>query len=381
MPDDTGQAGGDGEEGGGGGASISGNGEYAFFYTQARSNLAPVSIYNPASTDVYLVRKDLLTGEIDVASIGADDNTPVSVVTSVPPLTNDDGSAVVFEPFTGSGQPEVYDFTTQTGWLVGPVTDYEDPVDGVSANGQVVAYIGSDGHVYRQVAGGTPQEVDACPVATAGSCAAYAPEPSMSADGNLIAYTAQDLGVTVTGQGDGSTNDIYLYNAVTGTDTAVFPRVWAIDTDAGIYQTDTYESPVLSGDGSTLAFQWNGADGYRVVALVKIGSQNKTLVASSSTESDYYTPIALSESGNVLVYDDENTDPVTWWQNKILVYSSGVSQAPQLDAAADPTTTLATASISDNGSEVLYTLIAMHLDGGDGSATSSNYPGVYLWTR
>ena len=375
KPDDTGQAGG-GD--GGGGAVISGNGEYAFFYTQARSNLAPASIYNPASNDVYLIRKNLFTGVIDVASIGVDGHTPVSVVSPFQPLASDDGSAVVFEPLAGStAQLEVYDFTSQTSWLVGLPGDLEEPVEGMSANGQVVAYTGSDGHVYRQVAGGTPQEVDACPAATVGSCAAFAPAPSMSADGNLIAYTAQDLGANATG----STDDIYLYNAVTGTDTAVFPRVWAEEANSDIYQTDSYEDPVLSGDGSTLAFQWNGADGYRVVALVKIGSQNKTLIASSTDDSDFYSPIALSESGNVLVYDDANTDPATWWQDKILVYSSGVSQAPQLSAAGNPTTTLATASITDDGSEVLYTLmVEQPSPGGLGSATASDYPGVYLWT-
>jgi hypothetical protein len=385
KPDDTGEAGNSWPFEGA--SAISGNGEYAFFYTQARSNLAPASIYNPASTDVYLLRKNLLTGEIDVASIGLN-GTPVSAFPDTgPPLASSDGSSVVFYMFNVGGdlQPEVYDFTTETGWLVGAAGDDGDLVDGISSNGQVVAYetlYQEENHAYRQAAGGVPQQIDSCPVATADTCAQFYGEVSMSDDGNLIAYTAgayEDLSTSGSVPGP---LDIYLYNATTGTDTAVFPRTTCYydnESDAP-YQCLTYDDPVLSGDGSTLVVEESSAIptvGPTYLSLFKVGSQDGTKIATDDAN-DYYKPVALSDNGGVLLYSDQYGTTLTY-QIQLREYGTGGSQAPQL--GGNTPTSLASASLSANGLDVLYTLVQLSDDNNPNDwFISGEYPGVYLWT-
>jgi hypothetical protein len=383
KPDDTGEAGDSWQYGG---ATISGNGEYAFFYTLARSNLAPASIYDPASTDAYLLRKNLLTGEIDVASIGLN-GTPVSAFPFEGlPLASSDGSSVVFYVFNVGGdlqQPEVYDFTTETGWLVGAAGDDGDTVDGISANGQVVAYhtVGQEeNHAYRQAEGGVPQQIDYCPVDTADTCAYAYAEVSMSDDGNLIAYTAaayEDLSTSGSVQGP---MDIYLYNSTTGTDTAVFPRrtCYYADESDFPYQCLVYDAPVLSGDGSTLVVEESsgiqgGATPY--LSLFKVGSQDGTTIATDDTNG-YYRPVALSDNGGVLLYSHEYATELTY-QVQLLEYGGSGSQAPQLGGGAP--TSLGSASLAANGLEVLYTLVMLADDNGYWFI-SGEYPGVYLWT-
>jgi hypothetical protein len=380
KPDDTGQAGGQ-YPGNGPGATMSANGVYAFFFTQARSNLAPASIYNPASTDVYLLRKDLLTGEIDVAS--ASDGTPMPTIAYEGlPVTTGDGSSVVFYENLGvvdgveDVPPEVYDLSTGTGWTVGATGDSYDLVQGISANGQVVVYVNYNNadenvHVFRQVEGSAPQQVDNCPVGLAATCSNGGPA-SMSDDGNLIAYTASDSSWPEDNVADSS---IYLYNATTRTDTLMFPRT---ECASGLFtdQCDEYYDPVLSGDGSTLAFldepgEFSAFESF--VGLVKVGSQGVTKVATDDNNGfsyyDAYAPVALSDNGGVLLYSDTYEAASSAYGEKLLDSSTNV-QPPVLSGSSP--TALASASISANGGAVLYTLYQY--------LSYTPYPGVYLWT-
>ncbi len=358
KPDDSGQAGSDGA------AAISGNGEYAFFYTQATSNLAPASIFFQGSTAVYLLRKNLFTGEIDVASIGLDGHTPTPADDSHPYLkllTNSDGAVVVFYVINSAGydQPEVYNFTTQTAWLVGSADD-QDVVDGISTNGLVMAYFSqASGFPYRQAEGGGAQLLDNCSASTPATCVDVG-AISMSDDGNLIAHMVQDTSQSSPTFGS---YDIYLYNAGTGTDTAVFPR--AVCYLYSYYQCDDYMDPVLSGDGFTLAFEWKGywASDFQL-ALIRTGSQGMIAVATDDP-TDTYEPLDLSDNGDALLYSDASG---TSGQTELLLYGNGVSRAPQLSDG--PPTTLESASLSADGSEALYTLHIPSVGG---------YPGVYLW--
>jgi hypothetical protein len=103
-------------------------------------------------------------------------------------------------------------------------------------------------------------------------------------------------------------------------------------------------------------------------AMVKIGSHNKTDIPPIGTD-DYY-PVALSESGDALLYADDYTGSNGVSRTRLWRCRSEASQAPQLSASAVNTTTAATASLSANGHKVLSTP-----DYGQG-----NYPRVYLWT-
>jgi Tol biopolymer transport system component len=195
----------------------------------------------------------------------------------------------------------------------------------------------------------------------------------MSADGNLIAYTAVDRNIQEVGRAD----DIYLYSALTGTETAVFPRTLCNNGSTIVWQCDSYYQPVLSGDGSTLAFEWEPygetGGGYSSLALIRAGSQDKTVIATdyANGTSDTYQPVALSGNGDVLLYsvvDETGAAP-----DELLADGFGASQAPQLGSGGYPTT-LWSASLSANGNAVVYTLDQA------GSTLPAAYPGVYLWT-
>ena len=118
--------------------------------------------------------------------------------------------------------------------------------------------------------------------------------------------------------------------------------------------------------------------------LGKIGSQGGTTIASevdnAGTDSEYdvYWPLALSVDGAVLFYEDEYSTDLTF-QEKLLDYRTG-TQAPQLASGSNPTS-LASASVSDNGLEVVYTLYDLDITSEDPvDFFRDQYPGVYLWT-
>ena len=379
KPDDTGTA------GGFGGASVSGNGQYVFFYSEARSNLAPAAIYNPASTDLYLLRKNLLSGVIDVASVGLDGHTPVPIVANpsstgfvsgVEPTTNADGSAVVFfVPGTyavpGTSAPLVHDFTTQSTWAMGTAASQPSQVDGLSADGTVADYTTLNTtsgitHIFRQVAGGAPQQVDNCPTPGGDTCEFGGGEASMSDNGNLITYQGYGPRTPPTSNGR-----IYVYNSSTGQEADPFLRKICYSfTGTGTvpYLCRSYSFPVMSWDGSAVAvIASNTLAPYDpVVTVITIGAGDGPDAGGAGGDS---TPIALSNNGSVLLYgipDTTNSGTV-----RLNVSRNGGSEtAPQLSY-----TTLASASISSDGTLAVYTLV------GENPATGQafDYPGVYAW--
>jgi hypothetical protein len=365
KPDDTGAA---GEYWG---ASVSGNGEYAFFFTEARSNIAPASIYDPASSDVYLLRENLLSGAMSVASVGLDGVTPApsdgtfggDFIDDVPvageePVTNTDGSAVAYALDSGM---VVHDFGSESTWAVGSAADYAPYVNGLSTNGTVVAYEASDSgndggsHVFRQVAGGTPQQVDNCPAPGDATCAEAISGPSMSDDGNLITY--QGLGWQDNGE------MIYVYNAATGQDSAAFPT--EICLFFGIpYSCYYYQDGVISGDGSTIAANESGGD---LDQLITAGIGGGDSVAVPNSGSDI--PIALDYNGDALMYGSPEAGNDNY--NTLSIYQNGESQtAPELAY-----TSLESGSITSDGSMVVYTLNGVN----PATGYTYDYPGVYAW--
>jgi hypothetical protein len=392
KPDDTGTAG-SGVAALGGAATVSGNGEYVFFFTEARSNLAPASIYNPASTTTYLLRRNLLTGQTNVASIGPDGN-PVPAFPSNESFAgptgnvdvgggsvpNEDGSAVAFYPdtSTGSTQPLVHDFTSNTTWQVGTASLYPAFIGGLSSDGNVVAFDGfnpnafeSPTHVYRQVEGESPQQVDACPETGYPTCNDGASEVSMSANGNLIAYEAQGpLGVA---------GEAYVYDASTGQDSSALVISYCFDVPFQNWiPCYTEENPVISADGSTLALdvidgpaQLPTQDVY--LALDRLGGFPLQNVLASDTQSSdsEAVPLALSQDGNAMVYANSTAGPAV----SIEAYTNGtLAAAPMLS-----TTSEASADITAGGSTVVYTVLSLVPTYTTNSLGRYNYPDVYEW--
>lgn len=366
-PDDTGTA------GSLGGGVVSGNGQYVFYETEARSNLAPSSVYDPTDEyDEYIVRESLdPLGGITLASVDSDGN-PLPVDGNGGEVPNDyqatdaipsqDGTAVAFSAIAANGiGDEVHDFATNTTWTVdGDVID-------VANNGTVLyTATGSDGvdHVYLQTMNGSPQQIDNCVADPAGgSCGYYA---SMSDDGNLVAYNGPE------NDPDGDDNDtIYLYNASTGSNTDLYP------TNAA--NGDELDDPILSADGSHITFSYTSSDGSTIgVAELPVGTA--TVTASDLIDADANPPFddqsypaAINTTGSIVVCADPNLPMQDYYGTgeTFAVYDNGT----RLQVPTAFLTSASTASVGTNDaySELVYTLAVPTLGG------ESSYPGVYAW--
>jgi hypothetical protein len=359
KPDDTGRA-------SDGGAVISRDGSYAFYYTQADSNLAPPAIASPASDDVYLVRENVVTGVTSVASLGADGKTPVPVLDpgvyapQIPSFlaANGDGSAVAYAlpatSGTSAGAEYVHDFTTGASWQIGNGTA-GDALYGLSDSGTVVTYgsagTGSVWHLYRQAQGSAPRQVDTCTGTSPAACAA---EGSMSADGNLITYE---------GPGAGGTPAVFLYDAATGHNADLFP--------ASTANGDQVNWPLISPDGTHVVAEYASASNasYQGIVVKQISADASTTITSSDIHVTYLVYelqlLSVSTNGSDFAYwADDPAQPDGWFA----LYSGGISRtAPQLNDNYPET-----ADITGDGSSILYTASQI----GPGPV---NYPGVYEW--
>jgi Fibronectin type III domain len=359
KPDSTGTA-------GLGGAALSANGVYAFYYTEGRSNLAPVSVYNPADEDLYLVRQNLATGLTDVASIGLS-GSPVPVAEYVyvggksgTLKVAPSGNAVSFAAVLPDGTTAeyVHDMVAGTTSVVTGISNLTADVPfGLSNIGTIGYQVGNVtgvSHVYLQATGGSPKQIDTC---TTNACGAY---PSMSGDGNLVAYEKDAPGVA-----GATTNTVSIYNASTG------------QTSTLSQPADNIGLPVLSTDGTSMAVQFFHGDpttaGCTVagVAITPVPATQITTAqlvtqfgCAGPTDSD---PSALSDNGKVaLTTYDETATPLNYWFD---VASQGSDLVvPTLGT----TTTAATIDIAYDGSLVLYTLGLIN-------SSRSWYPGVYEW--
>jgi len=348
FPDKTGAA-------GIGGAAVSANGVYVFFLVEARSPLAPVSVFNPASTLYYVVRESLHSpNKTDLASVGPDGN-PIWVngpagdtVGSSP-----DGSIVAFNT-TRYGEL-VYDFNTNSTWSISPPANYSMLLIGLADDGAAVyearPFGNSVYHVYRQVMGGAPQQIDKCTTTSGGGCGSSA---SMSSDGNIIAYSGP------AGSGFGST--VSLYNATTGSSSNMFP--------ANAANGDSLYDPVISGDGSHVAMQYSSANATVGLVIKRVDGSAVSpsdIVARYDNISAQDVPVALSDGGSVLVYSVWTfpTPGLDWFA----VYSNGATKAAPSLSAIFPQT----ASLTADGSLLVYTSLS------SAPAYRDHYPGVYAW--
>jgi hypothetical protein len=378
KPDDTGQA-------GAGGATISANGQYAFFFTEARSNLAPAAIFSPTSTSIYLLRKNLTTGVIDVASIGLDGKTP-TVATPVDGLiggdpfidgsslsANDDGSVVSF----WAASPRallVHNFTAQTTWQVGSAGVDPEYIEKISDDGTVAAFEGTlsgtfdDDDIYRQVDGGVPQAADSCPTDTTPTCFASEGNFSMSDNGALIAYEA--IGAdSSTGFFIGETD---IYTAATGQDSHAFARAICVENGVSFVCSQSF-APVISGDGSTIAEQFEDVNTDSALVLKRLNGSAVTsgdFVAVGDDTRDY-KPWRLNQNGTVLAYDMHLESSTGQFADSVEIRGSNGKTA-QLPQPAN--TGITNVALSGSGTLAVYTLQQTQPVGDE---IAVNYPGVY----
>jgi hypothetical protein len=362
RPDDTGTA-------GTGGAVISGNGQYAFFYTEARSNLAPAAFFSVGNESIYLVREDLAAHAIEAASVvslsgGLQVPVPAAEVevtgNSVPApgwlVTNDTGTAVGFVD-SDTGLTFVYNFVSGLAWQV----DHTGGVYGVIAmaglsnDGSVVAYSalnGSSFDIYRETSAGTKTLVGACECANGN-------EFSMSGDGNLIAY---GLPPTQTGA-----DSIHLYDAATGKNADLFP--------ANTTDSDSLADPIISEDGTHLALYaglLKGSSAQGLVIKAVSGGKSTTVTASDvSVPSVGAVPLAISNDGSSVLYDAQTAS----LYGKFMIDQNGGSTAVPDRADSYPET----ASLTADGSSLIYTLWYKSTDSTQTKQPDINFPGVFDW--
>lgn len=253
----------------------------------------------------------------------------------------------------------MHDFASNTSWAV---QTGDGPIVGLANDGTIVfeSFIqtGFDQqHVYREVMGGTPQQLDTC-VAGSGNdnCGRDA---SMSDDGNLIAYD---------GPSNSSGRDtIYLYNAATGSNGSLFSVV---------SDTADLDIPVLSADGTHIAFDYTDLTNNVGGVVVKSVTQSSITASDiiSALEGD---PAAVSDDGSTLVTTSfNNSTPVPDGPEVIDVYKNGAtSTAPSLAYLYEESV-----SLTPDGSTLLYTLAVLHTDmPPQQSGFYNDYPGVYEW--
>jgi hypothetical protein len=337
-----------------------------FFYTEARSNLASASIFNLDNEFPFLVREDLVTHAIVVASvqpggqpIGALDPESSGGVPGLGGIlvTNFAGNAVGFTAVDGEAM--VHNFVTNVSWQVGnsgPISGTLALMYGLSDDGTVVGYTAPDSSgnefVYRQVQGGASQQI--------GQCECFNDDgASMSGDGNLIAYgTPQNITT--------------LSNAATGTNTDLFPANTAED--------DILVTPVLSDDGSHIALLAQGLRSTSCTGACTEGIVVKQLTGATSTTVTpanvlvpnlNFAPLSIGNSGSTFAYLNSGFGT----HGQVEVYQSGKSTALPALANTYPESAQVTAS----GSAVFYTLWYNSADGLSTGEAPENYPGVYEW--
>jgi hypothetical protein len=135
---------------------ISGDGRYAFFAVRAGSNLMPAEAYSPGSQVLYLLRKDVNTGESKLVSRRPDGRTPAPVDPTRNFMASWDGSRVAYITLpdgVGYPYPEppginpdidliVNDPDHDDMWVVQDGTTERNPdgVGGLSGDGDVIVF-------------------------------------------------------------------------------------------------------------------------------------------------------------------------------------------------------------------------------------------------
>ncbi|GAA4103108.1 fibronectin type III domain-containing protein [Nonomuraea soli] len=224
---------------GGSSVAASADGRYIFFNTTARSNLAPKEIYDPSSDLVYAMRKDLLTGEIVVASRGRDGNTPVPA--GHIHTASGDGTSVAYNITEGSMnfRTQIHNIATRTSRTIeSQVSVHALTTDGSRSliSRAVTSAEGFDIQTALE-SGGNLQDVDLCE-----SAGEDCTDPDMTDDGSKIVYAKS-------GDETATENGIYLYDAESSSSTKLFR-----DTEQILY------NPFIADGGGSVAVMSHGLD-------------------------------------------------------------------------------------------------------------------------
>ncbi|RAY12615.1 hypothetical protein DPM19_23745 [Actinomadura craniellae] len=248
-------------------SSISADGRYVFFLTTGNSNLMPPEAADPNSSAYYILRKDMETGELVLASRQADGRTPAPVdPLSFAYVTYEGaraGTSVAYVTLSSAGTTDgdliVNDVDGNSAWLVMDGSAHAYPYVSISLSdtGDSIAYL-----VYYP--GGIPeyqmfhaQRGGDYTLVNRGPGTFHNFSLSMDADGDLITYSS------AVSSGGALRSEMRVARISTGT----YEVAATLEPNH-----PTYENPILpkiSPDGTTIAYFPLRRDGGGRDTLVK----------------------------------------------------------------------------------------------------------------
>jgi len=282
-------------------AAISGNGRYLFFYTRDDSNLAPEGCGFGPGSGYCLVRKDLRTGEMVLASRGPDGTALGGVDAFARPAPNADGSKVALSARPPDMPTAIYVRDLLAGMtriVQSAVLPNQVGAPSISDDGSVIAYRQQDAgtsliHIYRSSGGQTAQRVDSCFFGSGCDVqSGVEMHYSMTADGSKIIYTDEPP--------DGSSH-VLLYDATAGT---------TRDLTAPQLSTDDYYDPVISPDGMMWAAWRNSIELKGVVRKrIDAGPPTGADMVRNNPQGAGGQAYAFNRDGSILTFN--------WWPGLI----------------------------------------------------------------
>ena len=314
-------------------SSVSANGRFVAFTSQSD---ALIDGDDDRVQNVYV--KDAATGEVTLASRATGTNGQPARDDCYEAALSDNGSRVAFvcngplDPADTNGISDIYvrDLAAGVTFLVsrasglGPVSDRSSYEPAISGTGEYVAFstgatnLGDPDsrnylRVYRRRIGGGDQTILVSrKAASLGGTPDYGSQPSISDDGNRIAYASY---AAMIGTFDSNnTNDVYVYEVSTGLLTLASRA-----SLTGPIGNDQSQMPSISGNGAFVAFEsqarnLSGADtdsAQDIYRRTLSGGSDTVLIsinAAGAKSGGSYQP-SIDTSGNVVGFVTGRSTP------------------------------------------------------------------------
>ncbi len=325
-----------------GSPEISADGRYVVF-TSSSNDLTGDVQNNGNDTDVYLY--EVATGTLTLVSEATGGGTGDARSSS--PIISDDGSTVVFwskasdlvAGFTdGNGGDDdiyLYDMASGTITLVSESTtpgtsgDDQSYVGHLSADGSLVVFESeasdltgdadgnsgsNDVYLYDVDSGTTTLISESTTPGTSGNGGSE--KPRITPDGDRVVFESYASDLTGDADGNGGSNDVYLYNVDSGSLTLV-----SESTTPGIGGEDQSNSPRITADGHFVYFgsratdltnDTDGNSGKPDIYVRNVSSSTTTLVSESTTPGTGGNAASksprFSADGSLMVFYSSATD-------------------------------------------------------------------------
>lgn len=297
-------AGSDGGNNNSGGATISSDGRFVAFVSQA-TNLVAASDANGTDFDVFI--RDLAAGTTKLVSVNVFGNATANGA-SLFPVINSDGRFVAFESFAtdlsdtpdNPGSNDVFVRDTISGATVqvsvgteGASADTNSAQPVMSADGRTIAFQtnanltpndtnGRQDIYVRSLKTGTTRLVSAS-AGGAESNGSGSFNPSISADGRFVAFTSS--AANLVGNTTGNVNNVFVRDLLNNS--TVLASVNAAGTNGG-----GAGNPVISADGRFVVFESAASN----LTAISDGN-NLSDVFARDLQTDTTTLISVNQSG------------------------------------------------------------------------------------